>query len=367
MTLDDARTYRFGAWGLEDAYHDLIARGAVPSLLSNVWLSNHYGLIVWKLACYLRSWPHYFLCRSLSWFSPEAVLNQLAYRYEREINLAERPALRKIVEGDEEAGRHMVLCIASVAKEYSDEANSEVFKVAVTDGWYVLPTVLDPCLMRAVERGRLKIGSKVHVCRAKLSGAKNGVAILELAGTGATTTSVSIVLQANSTHLAEWDTKLGFQHSPMVWTTQIRSISADGGLVPGLDVVVLRKYPVIFMETLEDGVTKIKRTELEESGAIKANREPFAKRYQGMVEEVKSKFGGRTSLSRIHDEIRARADELEAQVPARDVLPLFTIRVGTYGSNAYEGPDENGRWQEALGTFRITDHTLYQEGHRYRV
>jgi len=27
-------------------------------------------------------------------------------------------------------------------------------------------------------------------------------------------------------------------------------------------------------------------------------------------------------------------------VPGRDVLPLLTIRVGTYGSNAYEGPDE---------------------------
>jgi len=354
MTLDDARTYRFGTWGLEEAYHDLIARGAVPSLLSNVWLSNHYGLIVWILS------------RSLSGFSPEAVLNQLAYRYEHEINLAERPALRKIVEGDEAPERHMVLFIASVAKEYSDEAKSEVFKVAVTDGWYVLPAVLDPCMTRAVERGRLKIGSKIHVCGAKLSGAENGVAILELAGAGTTTTSVSIVLQANSTHLAEWDTKLGFQRSPMVWTTQIRSISADGGLVPGLDVVVLRKYPVIFMETLEDGVTRIMRTALEERRAIKANREPFTKRYEDMVQEVERTFGG-TSLSRIYDEIQARVDKMKAQLPARNVLPFFTIRVGTYGSNAYENCDEHGRWQEALVTFQNPDHALYQEGHRFRV
>ncbi|KAF9356500.1 hypothetical protein BGX34_009912 [Mortierella sp. NVP85] len=44
-------------------------------------------------------------------------------------------------------------------------------------------------------------------------------------------------------------------HPPVVWTTQIQSISAEGGLVPGLDVVILRKYPVIFIEMLEDGVT----------------------------------------------------------------------------------------------------------------
>ena len=126
MTLDDARTYRFGTWGSKDAYRALIARGAVPSRLSNAWLSNHYGLVVWKLACYLRSWPDYYLSQSQPWFCPAGVLNQLAYRYEREINLAERPVLRKIVEGDEAAGRHMVLCIASVAKEYSDEAKGEV-------------------------------------------------------------------------------------------------------------------------------------------------------------------------------------------------------------------------------------------------
>ncbi|KAF9347003.1 Breast cancer 2, early onset [Mortierella sp. NVP85] len=367
MTLDDAWTYRFETWGLEDAYHELIARGAAPSLLSNVWLSNHYGLIVWKLACYLRSWPHYFLSRSLSWFCPAGVLNQLAYRYEREINLAERPALRKIVEGDEAAGRHMVLCIASVAKEYSGEAKGEVFKVTVTDGWYVLPAVLDPCLTRAVERGRLKIGSKVHVCRAKLSGAENGVAILELAGAGSTTTSVSIVLQANSTRLAAWDTKLGFQRSPMVWTTQIRSISAEGGLVPGLDVVILRKYPVIFMETLEDGVTRIKRTAREEDRAIEAHQEQISKRYQDMVQEVERIFGGGTSPTRIQDEIQARAGELEAQVSARNVVPFFTIRVGTYGNNAHEDRDENGRWHEALVTIWNSEHALYQEGHRFRI
>ncbi|KAK3813323.1 MAG: LOW QUALITY PROTEIN: BRCA2, oligonucleotide/oligosaccharide-binding, domain 1-domain-containing protein [Benniella sp.] len=364
MTLDDAKAYRFGNWGLEDAKRDLIARGAVPSLLFNAWLSNHYGLIVWKLACYLRSWPNYFLSQILSWFCPAGVLNQLAYRYEREINLAERPALRRIVEGDEAAGRHMVLCIASVAKVYmySDKAKEEVLKVTVTDGWYVLPAVLDPCLTRAVEGERLKIGSKVHICGAKLLGAENGVPLLAPAGTGATTTSVSIVLQANSTRLAAWDTKLGFQRSPMIWT-QIRSISADGGLVPGLDVVVLRKYPVVFVETLKDGMTKIMRTVWEEHQAIAANREPFTKQYHDMVEEVEGKYGEGTS----------RAIELEAQVPARNVVSLFTIRVGIYGSTAYGSWDENGRWQEALVTFwnqdraLYKDHTLYKEGHRFRI
>lgn len=367
MTLADARSYRFGTWDVEDACRDLIALGAVPSLLSKVWISNHYGLIVWKLASYIRSWPERFLFQRSSWFCPTKVLDQLAYRYEREINLAERPALRKVVEGDEAAGRHMVLCIASVATEDSEETQEEVLKVTVTDGWYILPATLDVCLTRAVERRRLKVGSKVHVCGAKLSGAGNGVAILELADAGATTSAVSIMLQANSTRLARWDTKLGFQRSPILWTTQLRSISPDGGLVPGLEIVVLRKYPVVYLETLEDGVTKIKRTSREEDRAAEAHRGQMEKRYQDIVQEAESKWGDGADRSRMWDEIQARASELEA-ASARNVMPFFTIRVGNYTGNIeHEDYDKNGRRQEALVTFWHSDHEPYQEGHRVRV
>ncbi|KAG0241040.1 Breast cancer 2, early onset [Mortierella sp. GBA43] len=368
MTLADARSYHFGTWGAEEAYRDLIARGAIPNLLSKVWVSNHYGLIVWKLACYIRTWPQHFLSQQPPWFCPTRVLDQLAYRYEREINLAERPALRKIVERDESAGRHMVLCIASVAMEHSEEAIEDVLKVTVTDGWYVLPATLDPCLTRAVERGRLKVGSKVHVCRAKLSGAEDGVAILELAGAGSTATAVSIALQANSTRLARWDTKLGFQSTPIVWTTQLRSISPEGGLVPGLDVVVLRKYPVLYMETMEDGVTKVKRTEREESRAAEAHTELMQKRYQDMVEEVERRHGTGANPVQIQNEIEAKTSELMAKASTRDVVPVFIIRVGNYAGNlSHRDINDNGRHQEALVTFWHSDHTPYQEGHRARI
>ncbi|KAG0282851.1 Breast cancer 2, early onset [Linnemannia gamsii] len=383
MTFEKARHYHFDSWGVDDAYQELLLRGAKADLLSRAWLLNHYGQVVWKLACYIRTWPEYFISSApdhSTWFSPTKVLDQLAYRYEREVNRAERPALRKIVEGDEPAAKHMVLVIASISKvdQISDDgsaAQESPWKILVSDGWYTIPAVLDPCLTRAVERGKLKVGSKVHVCRAKLSGAENGVAILELAGEGSESTTVSIVLQANSTRLSRWDTKLGFQRSSLNWIKRLRSIVPEGGLVPGLDVIVLRKYPVLYFETLEDGVTKIKRTVKEESRAVDAYREKIQQRYQDMVREVEKEFAsemdaeGRPSI-RVQEEIMMRAQDMQAESATRNVTPLFSIRVGNYrhgDSCDDDDMDDNGRVQEALITFWHDEHSHYQEGHRVRI
>ncbi|KAK3848342.1 MAG: hypothetical protein J3R72DRAFT_518369 [Linnemannia gamsii] len=383
MTFEQARNYSFDEWGVDNAYQELLVRGAKADLLSKSWLLNHYGQIVWKLACYVRTWPEYFqsaMPGSSGWFCPANVLDQLAYRYEREVNRAERPALRKIVEGDESAAKHMVLVIASISK--TDESlakggaeQESPWKILVSDGWYTIPAVLDPCLIRAVERGKLKAGSKIHVCRSKLSGAESGVAILELAGAGSESTTVSIMLQANSTRLARWDTKLGFQRAPMIWTRRLRSIVPEGGLVPGLDVVVLRKYPVMYLETLEDGVTKVKRTEKEESRAVEAHREKIQQRYQDMVREIEKEFASEMDVDghpsgRVQEEIMIRAQDMQAETTARNVIPFFSIRVGNYRHGDVcddDGMDETGRVQEALVTFWHAEHAPYQEGHRVRV
>lgn len=39
---------------------------------------------------------------------------ELKYRYDREIDISERPALRKILEKDDAASKRMVLCVLSI-------------------------------------------------------------------------------------------------------------------------------------------------------------------------------------------------------------------------------------------------------------
>ncbi|KAG0197828.1 Breast cancer 2, early onset [Mortierella sp. GBA30] len=376
MTLAKAKTYQFDDWGINEAYENLLVRGAHRELLSKSWLANHYAMIVWKLACYVRSWPQKLIAAAEAgsgWFCPDKLLDQLAYRYEREINRAERPALRKVVEGDESPARHMVLAFAEIKSEYSEDAKQDILKASVTDGWYIIPVSLDACLTKAAERGILRIGSKIHVCQAKLTGAESGVAIQEVING---LSSVSMVLQANLTRLARWDKKLGFQREPMVWTTRLRNIMPQGGLVPALDVIVLRRYPVMYLETLEDG-TKIRRTAREEDRAAEAHRDAMQKRYQEMVTQVHVMLGvvdgdGPLSSSqpvKVQQEVQARATDLEVQVTARNVMPFFSIRVGDYhhGGRSMEDDNESGHHQEAIITLWHDDVTPFQEGHRIRI
>lgn len=113
MTMNKAAVYKFqNSWGWEEAQRDMIDSNCVPSRLTPAWVQNHYSLIVWKIACLMRSYPNEFMDQ----WQTKAILNQLLYRYEREVNLGQRPVLRKILEQDDNSVKHMVLVVADIIK-----------------------------------------------------------------------------------------------------------------------------------------------------------------------------------------------------------------------------------------------------------
>lgn len=74
------------------------------------WIANHLKLIIWKLLSY----EVYFPTCMENVCTVKNVLDQLKYRYDRELYNVERPALRKILEKDEVASKLMVLCVAGL-------------------------------------------------------------------------------------------------------------------------------------------------------------------------------------------------------------------------------------------------------------
>jgi hypothetical protein len=112
MTKDSARSFVFQD-GVDSSVMKqcLVQVGADAKLLTDEWLANHYGQIVWKLACMERSMPDKCAGKCLN---TERVFLQLKYRYEREINKAQRSAIHKIVEKDDVPHRFLVLCVASI-------------------------------------------------------------------------------------------------------------------------------------------------------------------------------------------------------------------------------------------------------------
>ncbi|BGP30706.1 hypothetical protein JCM10296v2_002463 [Rhodotorula toruloides] len=207
-------------------------------LVTLPWVKNHWSLVLWKLASYVRSRPDLLN----EWWSFDRVMAQLRYRYEREVNRAERSAIKRIQEQDSPASLPMVLCVSQIRwDEPSDDSGADpdtlvIVGLELTDGWYRIRTNVDRTLMSACERGKIVVGSKIAVMGAKLDCSKDeGSDVLQALGRS------TLIITGNSTFLAPWHAKLGFRPEPFV--ASLASISSVGGLVPLLDIYVDRAFP----------------------------------------------------------------------------------------------------------------------------
>lgn len=149
----------------------------------------------------------------------------------------------------------MVLCISDIIWPASgSEGNTAPVQtypeLEVTDGWYRLRAYIDAPLARGVRKGKIKIGRKIAVAGAKVSSAvfndmlapfsylqlsaerKEGSEILEAYNSNV------LLLTGNSTHMAPWHAKLGFQRGPFVAT--LNSLTADGGNVAIMMLTVIK-------------------------------------------------------------------------------------------------------------------------------
>ena len=79
--------------------------------------------------------------------------------------------------------------------------------------------------------------------------------------------SIRLKLLANATRLARWDAKLGSRNLQAY--SLLRGISPDGGFVPAIDVIVMRKYPMLYREIIADGNVVVRNAEEEEEARRK--------------------------------------------------------------------------------------------------
>eukprot|EP00941_MAST-03F_sp_MAST-3F-sp1_P004658 g4658.t1 len=250
---------------------DLLRSGAEAKFATSVWVRNHFRWIVWKLACYERTYPKRFAGNALTY---SRVLEQLRYRYDCEIQRGKRPALRRILAGDAHAGRLLVLCVSEViTMEKPVSANSawenfseENIGLVLTDGWYAVKASLDSFLQKLVRRGHIFVGKKLGVCSCKLVGCEEGIEALECAvysGDSTTKSEPLLQLHYNGVVGARWDAKLGFQKKPR-FDRPLSTVKAGGGEVPEVIAIIERCWPVRIMETTSDG-QKIFRSVEEEA------------------------------------------------------------------------------------------------------
>ncbi|AQK42453.1 protein BREAST CANCER SUSCEPTIBILITY 2 homolog A isoform X11 [Zea mays] len=263
--------------GAEEFQKMLLTCGASLSCATKEWVSNHYKWIVWKLASLERCYPTRVAGKFLT---VDNVLEELKYRYDREVNHGHRSAIKKILEGNSSPSLMMVLCISAIYScPYQNNNKLEVNKVdtnednsgnqsfsatnrnmsaniELTDGWYSLDASLDVALLEQLEKRKLFVGQKLRIWGASLCGWSGPVSFHEVSGV------VKLVVHINGTYRARWNDALGFcKHVGL--PLAFRCIKVSGGRVPRTLVGITRIYPILYRERLPDGRFVVRSERME--------------------------------------------------------------------------------------------------------
>ncbi|KAJ0653655.1 putative breast cancer type 2 susceptibility protein [Helianthus annuus] len=295
--------------GLDSFFH-MLAQSRC-SILSKEWVANHYRWIVWKLACYERCYSAKFYGKLLT---ASNVLEELKYRYEREVNNAHRSALKRILEGDAPASSPLVLCIASIKFKCNSEPDiepsnaTESSSIELTDGWYSIKALLDELLLKQLFSGKLFVGQKLRICGASLSGWNAPVSPLEASR------MISLCLHINGTYRANWADRLGFCKSGCA-PLAFKCIKGSGGVVPNTLVGVTRIYPVLYRERLSDGVFVV-RSERMESKRMQL----YDQRRSSIMEGVMAEFQSGLKGFQIDDDEGEKISKLLEQAAEPEVI-----------------------------------------------
>ncbi|XP_057378960.1 uncharacterized protein LOC130701035 [Daphnia carinata] len=240
----------------------LASENVDPTLISCEWIRNHYRWIVWKLASMELRMPSLFARKALTLSN---VLEQLKYRYDKEIDHCQRSALRRIIEQDDTAAKTMILCVAEIQ-------SSTVLEL--TDGWYSIEAHCDSAMQQLIEKNKIFVGVKLVISGAELVSPGPSAPLEKGSDT-------YLKISANSTRRARWDSKLGFYSKPLPFPIALASILPDGGVISHIQVHIIRVYPVTYMEKAPDGKT-IFRGERQ----YRRITESAAVRYERMMEKV---------------------------------------------------------------------------------
>ncbi|KAL4189586.1 hypothetical protein AMTRI_Chr08g207900 [Amborella trichopoda] len=287
MTADSAQNYLFNAApgsegnGVEMLHNMLVQAGGSLQHATKKWVSNHYKWIVWKLACLEKGYPGN---ANGKYLTVANVLEELKYRYEREVNQGHRSALKKILEGSASVTSPMILCVSAIRSNIADDSNvadgpdrvedpsvaskshkfsyshntndGRALKVELTDGWYSLNAVLDVPLSKQLRAGKLFVGQKLRIWGASLCNWVGPLSPLEISET------VSLLIHMNGTYRAHWASRLGFCRGNR-FPLAFHCIKDAGGPVPMTLVGVTRVYPILYKERLNQGGSIVRSERME--------------------------------------------------------------------------------------------------------
>eukprot|EP01129_Flabellula_baltica_P014248 TRINITY_DN6781_c0_g2_i1.p1 TRINITY_DN6781_c0_g2~~TRINITY_DN6781_c0_g2_i1.p1 ORF type:complete len:602 (-),score=94.02 TRINITY_DN6781_c0_g2_i1:917-2722(-) len=286
MTSDSANDFKFNDGernvGPEDFYNLLRKEVGNSATIKLNWVKNHYRFIVWKLASMERVFPQDYGGNLLT---PDRVLSQLKYRCEIEIFQSKRPAIRKILEQDESSARLIVVVVTAIrftgtssdpTGHPSDDHSLGI--IEISDGWYSINAQLDEKLTELLNKGKIYEGLKLRIASSVVIGSGRAQSPLDI------TDSTMLGIHVNGVRRQRWWAKLGFQRQSSL-VIAIKSIDKDGGIVPCIDVLIERAYPVLYLVSHKEGKTVL-TARGEDNASNKFSAQLMEKR-QALAEQIR--------------------------------------------------------------------------------
>ena len=323
ITPDLASKFAFsGMYGPGDVRAHQLSTGAVPEIVSDAWVRNHYKWVVWKLAMVelyaemqmkvqndlVEGRQHDDDHRLGSRLHYDAVKEELSARYNREYVEGKRSFLKGVLQRDYPFGVPCVLKVASIAVNVARTTCT----LLLTDGWYGIYAECDKQLLALTQSKKLFIGQKLRICGAELTGGSPGDP-LEVAE------EARIILSYNQVHPVAHGTKLGAQ-SGRHPITPLSVIDDKGGRIPRTVVSVLRMFPRMVWSKLPSGVSTFQTS--SKAGKAEASLEIELERiYSQVRNEIdqedlatckswiqEGKAGGIKHVERLYAEMVVRGD-----------------------------------------------------------
>lgn len=177
------------------------------------------------------------------------------------------------------------------------------------------------------------------------------------------------MISSNSCQIARWDAKLGYQKQRLRFRS-LGTLHEYGGAVTALDIIVCRKYPMMYRELFKDGTVVIRNAREEEEMRHKYMADAHLGEYMPSFKEhpralLSQHLGQHDGL------LQGATPSKTTPTEERNVSGYFKLLVCDY-TRSSGGGDDDATKQSTLATLLLLDanEVLYMdicEGHRYRV
>ncbi|ORZ18475.1 hypothetical protein BCR42DRAFT_324859 [Absidia repens] len=272
------------------------------------------------------------------------------------------------MEQDDVPVKQMVLMVSDIASSSTSSTASNSsnmtpggndlhkYRLQLTDGWYQISTYVDARMNKMIDQGRVYIGQKLTITGAQLTGDRTPKTPLEALKMASVkndpnshhdSTTTSLRISSNSCLPCSWDTKLGYPRQRLrrhVIRRLDTNVYEDGGLITMMDVMICKKYPMMYSETLANGLMMKRNSKDEED-------------YRRTLE----------IRQQTHRNFSSQVSNLEKDMVSQDrrVSGYFRLRICDVGINNNNNPHVQATLMVSQATEVI--HMDLLEGQRYRL